>query len=387
MITHLKKTYATLDYDPIYPYSISENASKILKSETTPISLVEPSSTSTLPLKKSLLFSAENRLSSMVEWPNEFPRNIKEEIEIKPAKEKAVVLPYGKTYDPSSLQVDLSTIKDYREPQREEEQFKLRVEKSENVEAKPLPPVPIEDIEQILLYVRGVIEENFDMPSVGRALGLARDSIKTLHPVEYSKIKWELSKWANIYEKREPFLGLPPKDKKELLEGVGKWINKFEEERLEKERKEREEREKLERGRLEKERREREILEKERIEKERQKLEDERRERERLTELREEQERIKIQREQERIEAERQEQLGIEQERLEKEKQEREALETEKIELKELKAKKKQQAKLLKQKKKQEKKLEKQKAKIAKKKAKEEEELAKLTQEYESMEK
>ena len=387
VITHLKKTYATLDYDPIYPYSISENVSKILKSETTPISLLETSSGSTLSLKKSVLFSAENRLSSMVEWPNEFPRNIKEEIEIKPAKVETSVIPYAKPVDPSSQQVDLSTLKDYREPQREEEQFKLRVEKSENVEAKPLPPVPTEDIEQILLYVRGVIEENFDMPSVGRALGLARDSIKTLYPVEYSKIKWELSKWANIYEKREPFLGLPPKDKKELLEGVGKWINKFEEERLEKERKEREERERLERERLEKDRREIEMLEKERIEKERQKLEEERRERERLTELREEQEKIKKQREQERIEAERQEQLRIEQERLEKEKQEREALEREKTELKELKVKKKQQAKLLKQKKKQEKKLEKQKAKLAKKKAKEEEELARLTQEYESMEK
>ena len=56
--------------------------------------------------------------------------------------------------------------------------------------------------------------------------------LPSISAVEYSTIKWELSKWANIYEKRESFLGLPPKDKKELLEGVGKWINKFEEERL-----------------------------------------------------------------------------------------------------------------------------------------------------------
>ena len=408
-ISHLKKTYTILDYDPMYPYSILENVSKILKSENTPISLVEPSSASALSLKKSILFSAENHLSSMVEWPNEFPRNIKEEIEIKPAKGEPIVIPYAEPVDHPSQQVDLSTIKDYREPQREGDQFKLRVEKSEKVEAKPLPPVPTEDIEQILLYVRGVIEENFDMPSVGRALGLARDSIKTLHPVEYSTIKWELSKWANIYEKKEPFLGLPPKDKKELLEGVGKWITKFEEERFEKEKQKREERERLKREQFEKERREREILEKERIEqerqileeerreremlenerikKERQNLEEERREREKLTELRQEQERIKIQREQERFEAERKEQLRIEQEQLEKEKQEREALERGNIELKELKAKKKQQAKLLKQKKKQEKKLEKQKAKLAKNKTKEEEKLARLTQEYESMEK
>ncbi len=387
VITNLKKTYATLEYDPIYPYSILENVSKILKSETIPFSLQEPSSTSTLSLKRSVLFSAETRLNSFVEWPNEFPRNIKEEIEIKPATVEPVEPPYAKLYDPSSSQVDLSTVKDYQEPQRKEGQFKLRVEKSENVEAKPLPPPPTEDIEKILLYVKGIIEENFDMPSVGRALGLARDSIKNLYPVEYSTIKWELSKWANIYEKREPLLGLPLKDKKELLEGVDKWVKKFEEERLERERKEREKRERLEREQLERERQEREKLEKERIEKERQKLEEERREREKLAKLREEQERIKKQREQERIEAERQEQLRLEQERLEKERLEREAIEREKIELKELKAKKKQQAKLLKQRKKQEKKLEKQKAKLAKKKAKEKDELARLTQEYESFEK
>ncbi len=420
VITQLKKIYATLDYDPIYPYSILENVSKILKSETTPISLLESSSTSTLSPKKSVLFSAENRLSSVVEWPNEFARNIKEEIEIKPAKREPILTQYSKPIDRPSQQVDLSTIKDYREPQIEGEQFKLRVEKSEKVEAKPLPPVPTEDIEQILLYVRGIIEENFDMPSIGRALGLARDSIKSLHPVEFSKIKWELSKWSNIYEKKEPLFGLPPKEKKELLEGVGKWITKFEEERFEKERREREEKERLERTRLEKERKEREekerlereriekerierervekerikkersereMLEKEKIEKEKQKLAEERRERERLTKLREEQERINLRREQEKAEAERQELLRNEKARLEKEKQEREAFEREKIELKELKAKKKQQAKLLKQKKKQEKKLEKQKVKLAKNKAKEEEKLSSLRKEYESMEK
>ena len=367
VITDLKNTYATIDYDPMYPYSILKNISKILKSETTPISLLESSSDSPLSLKKSVLFSAEHRLRSMVEWPNEFPRKIKEEPSVSPI---------ARPYDISSQKVDISTIRDYREPQREEEQFKLSFEKSEKVEAKPLPPMPKEDIEQILLYLRGVIEENFDMPSVGRAFGQARDTIRSMHPVEYTNLKWELSREANIYEKKQPLFTLPPRDKKELLEGIGKWINKFEKERLEKERKEREEKERLEKERLEKER----------LEKEKQKLEEERRERERLEKLREEQERLKIQREQERIEAERQEQLRIEQERLEKEKQEREALEREKIELKELKAKKKQQAKLLKQKKKQEKKLEKQKAKLAKKKAKEEKELAELKQEYESME-
>jgi hypothetical protein len=382
----LKKTYAKIEYDPMYPYSILENVSKILKSKATPISLLESPSIPTSPLKKSVLISGQSRLNSFIDWPHEFPRNLKEEIEVIQAVEDSTKVSHAEKVESSTYQIDSSMIKDYREPQREQQKFKLRVEKSESVEAKPLPPVPTEDIEQILLYIKQIIEENFDMPSVGRALGLARDSIKNLYPVEYSTIKWELSKWANIYEKRESFLGLPPKDKKELLEGVGKWINKFEEERLERERKEREQRERLERERLEQERKKREKLEQERIEKERQKLEEERREREKLAALREEQEKLKIQREHERIEAEKQEKIRLQQEKLEKERQEKEALEREKIELKELKAKKKQQAKLLKKKKKQEKKLQKQKAKLAKKKAKEEKELARLKKELESLE-
>jgi hypothetical protein len=348
--------------------------------------LLKSSSTSTTSIKKSILYSAESHLGSYIKWPDEFPRNIKKEIKIKPVMMESAQVPYAKSIDSSSYRDETSSIKEYREPQREQEEFKLRVEKSENVKIIPLPLPPSDNIEKILLYVKQIIEQNFDMPSVGRALGLARDSIKNLHPVEYSTIKWELSKWANIYEKKERFLGLPIRDKEDLLKGVGKWLKEFEEERLEKERQEREERERVERERLERERRQREMLEKEELQKERQRLEEERREREKLAALREEQERIKIQREQERLEAEKQQKLKSEQERLDKERQEREALEREKIELKELKAKKKKQAKLLKQKTKQEKKLEKQKAKLAKQKAKEKEELAKLTQKLESLE-
>ena len=385
VIIRLKNTYATLEYDPIYPYSILNNVSKILKSKSTPISLIESSSISSS--KRSILYSAENRLTSFIEWPDDLPRNIKKETKIKPVMLEFGEVPSITSNDSYSHRDETISIKNYREPQREQEEFKLRIEKSENVKVMPLPLPPTDNIEKILLYIKQVIEQNFDMQSVGRTLGLARDSIKNLHPVEYSTIKWELSKWANIYEKKEPFLGLPIKDKSELLNGVGKWLKEFEEERLERERKEREERERLERERLERERIQREMLEKERLEKEKQKLEEERREREKLEALREEQERIKIQREQERIEAERQQKLRSEQERLDKERQERESLESEKRELEELEAKKKKQAKLLKQKKKQEKKLEKQKAKLAKKKAEKKEELDRLTQEYESFKK
>jgi hypothetical protein len=386
VITNLKNKYAKLKYDPIYPYSILENVSRILKSESPPISLLESSLSLTSHSKKSILYSAINRLNSFVEWPNDFPRKIKEKIEVRPTLIESDEVPHP---EPKASFLDHSapsSIPDYREPPKEEKEFKLRIEKSENVQIKPLPLPPADNIENILLYVKSIIDQNYDMPSIGRALGLARDGIKNLHPVEFSTIKWELSKWANIYEKKAMFRALPLRDKETLLEGVGKWLKQFEEERLERERKEREEKERIERERLERERKERERIEQERIEKERQRLEEEREEREKLAALREEQERIKIQREQEMIEAERQEKLRLEQERIEKERQEREFLEREKAELKELKAKKKKQAKLLKKKRKEEKKLAKQKAKLAKKKAKEKEKLAKLKEELDTLE-
>ncbi|MEJ2252416.1 MAG: hypothetical protein P8Y97_22485 [Candidatus Lokiarchaeota archaeon] len=227
-----------------------------------------------------------------------------------------------------------------QEPNKEND-FKLRFEQSKRVSEKVLPNPPKENIEKILLYVKQVVEEDFDAPNIGKALGLARDNIKNIHPVEYHTIKWELSKWANLYEKRESSIGLSPKERNELLEGVQKWLNKFEEERLERERLEREERERLERERLERERLERERMEKERLEEERKKLEEERKERERLNQLKEQQEILRKQREQEKLEFERQQKLKKEKKRIEEEKKRQEALESEAQELKKLKKERK----------------------------------------------
>ncbi|MFX0027081.1 MAG: hypothetical protein ACFE8M_11775 [Candidatus Hermodarchaeota archaeon] len=361
-IKTLKMIYSNLEFDPMYLFSIIEQAGFILRSDLPPISLQRDSSTS----KASLFVSAEDRLYSFISWPIQFKRKAKEPFVSPSVVEQPIIS--DKIEIPSS---------DLRTPEIREiepEPFELDTLKSETVELKPLPPPPKADINQILLYLKKVIAENYEMRSIGRAFEIARESARqmgvsatTLH----QKKVWEMSKYANIYIKKEPGFGLPEKEKGDLTRKIDEWIFEIaERERLEKER--------LERARLEKERLER--LERER--KERERLEKERKERERLEQIRIEKERLaqeQLEKEQlEKIEREKQELLRLERERIEKEQQELEAIEREKQELKRLKLERKQKEKKAKQEAKKRKKLEKQKKKLEKKKLKEQEKLKNL---------
>ncbi|MFX1268857.1 MAG: hypothetical protein ACFFAK_12925, partial [Promethearchaeota archaeon] len=361
-IKTLKMIYSNLEFDPMYLFSIIEQAGLILRSDLPPISSQRDSSTS----KASLFVSAEDRLYSFISWPIQFKRKAKEPFVSPSIVEQPII--------PEKIEIPSS---DFRTPEIREielEPFKLDTLKSETVEFKPLPPPPKADINQILLYLKKVIEENYEMRSIGQAFEIARESARqmgvsatTLH----QKKVWEMSKYANIYIKKESGFGLSEKEKGDLTRKIDEWIFEIaERERLEKER--------LERARLEKERLER--LERER--KERERLEKERKERERLEQIRIEKERLaqeQLEKEKlEKIEREKQEVLRLERERIEKEQQELEAIEREKQELKRLKLERKQKEKAAKQEAKKRKKLEKQKKKLEKKKLKEQEKLGNL---------
>jgi len=397
-LNDLIKAYHLLDFDPIFPYSIVKNAALKFPIETKPISQRDEFTDRDLSHKSMIFYSAQDRSREIKEWSQEFPRYKKQDLQVSEPKR------VFQTKDKENLEG--LGYKDYshKKPMKPED-YKLRFEKSKRVEEKILPYPPIDNIENILTYVRQIIEQEYDMPSLGKAFGLARDYIRNLHPVEYQTIKWELSKLANLYEKRELSLGLPPKEKADLLEKVNTWLNTFEEERLEKERKEQEEkerkaREKLEKERKEqeeKERKEKERLEKERLERlrkekkqielERRILEEERIEREKIQNLKEEQERLKRRRKKEKMEFERQQKLMREQKLLEKEKLDQETLEREARELKALKKERKRKAKVLKKQKKREKKLEKKRKKLERKKAKEKKKLEKIKSKLKSEEK
>jgi len=361
-IKTLKTIYSNLEFDPMYLFSIIEQAGSILRSDLLPISSQRDSGTS----KASLFASAEDRLYAFISWPMQFKRKAKKTFVSPSVVEQPIV----------SEQINIPS-SDFGTPEIREiepEPFELDTLKSESVELKPLPSPPKADINQILLYLKKVIEENYDMRSIGQAFEVARESARqmgvsatTLH----QKKVWEMSKYANIYIKKEPGFGLPEKEQGDLTRKIDEWIFEIaERERLEKER--------LEQARLEKERLER--LERERKERERQ--EQERKEIERLERMRIEKERLaqeQLEKERlEKIEREKEETLRLERERLEKEREELEAIVKEKEELKRLKLERKQKEKEAKLEAKKRKKLEKQKKKLEKKKLKEQEKLKKI---------
>ncbi|MFX1593240.1 MAG: hypothetical protein ACFFCL_11150, partial [Promethearchaeota archaeon] len=355
-INSLKNIYSNLEFDPMYLFSILEKASTMLSYSMPQIPSIQRESIKKKTSKESIFASAEDRLYAYVSWPMQFKRKARKEPPVLP---RMVEQP---TYlQQNEVQITPTKIPDYKQ-----EKFQLETLKSERVEIKPLPNPPKADVKPILLYLKEVIEENYEMRSIGKAFEIARESMRQIGvsstTTEQKKI-WEMSKYANIYLKKEPNFGLPLKEKQELIQKIEQWLFEIEEE-------ERKERERLERARLEKERIER--MEKERIERE--KREKERQERERLERIRREKERLEEERLEkerlEKIEREKQEMIRLEKERLEREKEEQEAIEREKLELKRLKQERKQKEKEAKEEAKKRKKLEKQKKKIEKQKQK-----------------
>ena len=366
-INSLKTIYSNLEFDTMYLFSILEKASTMLNSSILQISSKERDSINRKSSKESIFTSAEDRLYAFVSWPMQFKRKARKKPPVSP---RIIEHPtYSHQNNIQSTDIRTTIIPEYKQ-----EKFELNSLKSEKVVFKPLPNPPKANIKQILFYLKKVIEENYEMRSIGQAFEIARESMRQMGvsstSTEQKKI-WEMSKYANIYLKKEPSFGLSLKEKMELIQKIDEWLFEIEEEA-------RKEKEKLERARLEKERIER--IEKER--KEREKREKEKQEREHLERIRKEKERIeqeKLEKERlEKIEREKQEKIRLERERLEREKEEQEAIEKEKLELIRLKQERKQKEKQAKQEAKKRKKLEKQKKKIGKKKQKEQERLKKL---------
>ncbi len=388
-INVLKQVYSNLEFDPMSLFSILEKAAPLLSSVASRTSSEQMTTQSKGTIKNSIFVSAEDRLYEFSNWPVEFVRKAK--IEPKPLP-KLVEEPSVITDTLDQVDIKSPEFNTVVAREMEPEAFELDKLKSETVEFKPLPPPPEADIKKILLYLKKVIEEDYEMRSIGQAFELAREvarqmgvSATTFHQAKI----WEMSKYANIYIKKESGLGLPIKEKGDLIRKVNEWQfeieererlerERLEQERLEKERIERLERERIERERLDRERKERERLEQIRLEKER--LAQEQLEKERLAKIeKEKQETLRLERERlAEIERKKQEELRIEREHLEKEKAELEAIEREKLELKRLKKERKQKEKEAKKEAKRLKKLEKQKKKLEKKKLKEQEKLKKL---------
>lgn len=222
-ILYLKDIYSKLDYDPIYLFSLIDNASKVIISKPSLSPMYKPPLEASKKLKEYVFISAKTRLNSFVEWPEQFKRNTKEQLEnlavYKEFKEHPPVERISK-----SSEVELTNKIEFGNDKiSKEEKFELRTQKRPYIESKPLPKPEKDDVLIILLYLKGIIEKDYDIQSIGKAFEIARDRLRKI--ILQSKFMWEMGKYANLYIKfEEPNLGLSHKEKTEILDKVNEWI-------------------------------------------------------------------------------------------------------------------------------------------------------------------
>ena len=153
-------------------------------------------------------------MNSFVDWPENFKRKTKDELE------KSVVQVTSKLYQPKEIDKETIRVEEFR---GEPEEFKIRTMKRPIVELKPLPTIPTSNSLDILLAIKNVVNQGYDIRSIGRAIEIARDYIKSM--ILHSNILWEMSRFANLYQRAELNVGLSSKEKFELVEQIDKWIN------------------------------------------------------------------------------------------------------------------------------------------------------------------
>jgi hypothetical protein len=164
--------------------------------------------------KESVFLSAEARMDSFVDWPEMFRRKTKNELE------KSVVHVESKLYQPKEKNTETPEEVVFRGEQKE---FKIRTMKRPIVFAKPLPIIPTNNSLDILLVIKDIVSQDYDIRSIARALETARDYIKSM--ILHSNILWDMSRYVNIYKKAKPNVGLSLKEKTELAEQIERWIN------------------------------------------------------------------------------------------------------------------------------------------------------------------
>ena len=206
-INSLKSIYSNLEFDPMYLFSILENASTKISSDIAQISPQQRDFTKKKSSKHSIFASAEDRLYSFASWPIQFKRKVKTEPIVPPEiVQHHAYLKQNATQSPDA-KIKVT-------PEYKQEKFEIETLKSEKVASKPLPNPPTADIKQILQYLKQVIEENFEMRSIGQAFEIARESMRQIGvsatTTHQTKI-WEMSKYANIYLKKETNIGFSSK--------------------------------------------------------------------------------------------------------------------------------------------------------------------------------
>jgi hypothetical protein len=223
-IITLKEVYSSLNFDPMYLLSIVDNASKVLISKPILSRTQKHGTVAEKRVKKPVFISANNRINTIQYWPEQFKRSTKEELEKSAVYKESIEHP--PTVKPSKIED--TNIKPDLEIQKDRlvdaEKFELRTQKRPYVESKILPRPPKDDVFIILLYLKEIIEKDYDTQSIGKAFELVRDQLKKI--ILQSDFMWEMGKYANQFQRDDPNQGLSQKEKKELLDKVTIWIEK-----------------------------------------------------------------------------------------------------------------------------------------------------------------
>ncbi|NVM36477.1 MAG: hypothetical protein HWN81_12850 [Candidatus Lokiarchaeota archaeon] len=211
-VEHFKDAFSSIGYDPMYLFSIIENGAKFLRGGT-PIPFTEETVSNKKP-KESILISAQPYVESFREWPDNFRRQSKEQLE------KSFVPNETVKYQPKeSTSLKKPEVGEFR---RKEEDFELRTMQRPFVGFKPLPTIPIDNLFEILTTLKKVVEEDYDIQSIGKTLEIARDNIKK--EVLHANFLWDMSKYSNVYQRAESNIGLSFNEKEDLLREIDYWI-------------------------------------------------------------------------------------------------------------------------------------------------------------------
>jgi hypothetical protein len=134
--------------------------------------------------------------------------------------ERSVVQVKSKIYQPEEIDKKSIRVEEFGV---EQEEFKIRSMRRPIVELKTLPIIPTSNSLEILLTIKSIVNQDYDIRSIGRALEIARDYIRSM--ILHSHVLWEMSRYVNLYQKVEPNVGLSSKEKFELIDKIEKWIN------------------------------------------------------------------------------------------------------------------------------------------------------------------
>ena len=79
------------------------------------------------------------------------------------------------------------------------------------------------NIIDIFSSLKTIVEQDYDIRSIGKAFAIGRDYIKSM--VLHQNFLWDMSKLANLYQRAQLNKGLSSKEKYELLEKIDNWID------------------------------------------------------------------------------------------------------------------------------------------------------------------